>query len=61
MKKLNQGGKTMKATFCATKNGNGYKIAVNDEWLYTSKENLLKVLIGLDSSCQFSTFEEDKE
>ena len=45
----------MKATFCKTNNGNGYKIAVNDEWLYTSKENLLEVLFGESTSCQFGT------
>jgi len=60
MKKLNQGGKQMKATFCETNNGNGYKIAINDKWLYTSKENLLKVILGESKSCQFNTFE-DKE
>lgn len=60
MKKLNKGGTQMKATFCKTNNGNGYKIAIDDKWLYVSKENLLKVLLGEATSCQFGTFE-DKE
>ncbi len=50
----------MKATFCKTNNGKGYKIAIDDKWLYTSKENLLNVLFGEANSCQFGTFE-DKE
>ena len=60
MKKINKGGIQMKVTFCKTNNGNGYKIAIDDKWLYTSKQNLLKVLFGEATSCQFSTFE-DKE
>ena len=51
----------MNVTFCKTKNGNGYKIAVDDEWLYASKENLLKVLFGEAKSCQFSTYKEDRD
>ena len=50
----------MKATFYKTKNGKGYKIAVNDEWLYTSRENLLKVLAGESISCQFSTYKKEE-
>jgi len=54
MKKLNSGGKTMKVTFCKTKAGNGFKIAVDKTWLYVSKEKLLAVVDGEASSCQFS-------
>jgi len=57
MKKLNQGGKQMRATFCETNNGKGFKIAIDDKWLFASKENLLKVLFGEAKSCQFNSIE----
>ena len=57
-----QGGFKMdKVTFCKTNAGNGYKIAVNDTWLYISSKLLLEVIAGEAKSCQFSTYNEDKE
>ena len=49
----------MKVTFCKTKVGNGFKIAVNDEWLFVKKEYLLQVIDDDAMSCQFTTIEED--
>ena len=46
----------MEVTFCKTNTGNGYKIAIDDKWLYVKKENLLKVLFGEAKSCKFSTY-----
>ena len=51
----------MNARFCKTKAGNGYKIAVGDKWLYASKEQLLKVIDGDATSCQFRTIDESSE
>ena len=48
----------MKVTFCKTKAGNGFKIIVNDKWLYASKEKLLAVIDGDDTSCQFSEMQD---
>jgi hypothetical protein len=48
-----------KVTFCKTNAGNGFKIVVNDTWLYVSKELLNEVIHGLSKSCQFSTIEEE--
>lgn len=50
----------MTVTFCKTKAGNGFKIAIDGKWLYASTENLLKVLADKAKSCQFSEIE-DKE
>lgn len=50
----------MNVTFCKTKKGNGFKIAVEDKWLYASKESLEKVLDDEATSCQFSTFEDEE-
>lgn len=63
MKKLNKSQEViqMKATFCQTKAGQGYKIAINDEWLYVSKEYLLKVIYDKAKSCQFRTIEDEGE
>jgi hypothetical protein len=47
-----------KVTFCSTNAGNGFKIAVNDTWLYVSRKFLLEVVDGDAKSCQFSTIEE---
>lgn len=47
----------MKAVFCKTKTGNGYKILVGETWLYTSKENVLAVVREETKSCQFQTIE----
>jgi len=47
----------MTVTFCKTKAGNGFKIAIDDNWLYASKENLLKVLDDEAKSCQFREIE----
>lgn len=51
----------MRVTFCKTKAGNGFKIAVDGNWLYVSKKSLLKVLDDEFSSCQFNTYKEDTE
>jgi hypothetical protein len=47
----------MKVTFCKTKAGKGFKIAVDKSWLYVSKERLLAVIDGDAKSCQFTTLE----
>jgi hypothetical protein len=58
MKKLNlKEEKQMKVTFCKTKAGNGFKIAIDDTWLYVSKEYLHAVIDGEATSCQFKTME----
>ena len=49
----------MKVRFCKTKAGNGFKIAVNDKWLFIKKEYLLEVIDDEAMSCQFTTIEED--
>ncbi len=48
----------MKVTFCKTKTGNGFKIVVNDTWLYTSKDDLLAVVDDEKKSCQFNEIED---
>jgi len=50
----------MKAVFTATKVGNGFKIVVNDVWLYVKKSNLLDVINGEKKSCQFNTIESEE-
>jgi len=60
MKKLNSGGIQMKATFCKTKKGNGFKIVIDGTWLYASHEDVRAVFLGEASSCQFGSIE-DKE
>lgn len=58
MKKLNSGGIKMNVTFCKTKAGNGFKIAVDDMWLYVSKRYLYRVLYNKAKSCQFRQIED---
>ena len=48
----------MKATFCKTKAGNGFKIAIGDKWFFASKKYLLQVIDGEANSCQFRTMDE---
>ncbi|MBW1666989.1 MAG: hypothetical protein JRJ66_02830 [Deltaproteobacteria bacterium] len=48
----------MNVTFCKTKAGNGFKIAIDGTWLYASKKSLLKVLFDEAKSCQFRTMDE---
>jgi hypothetical protein len=50
-----------KVTLCPTKAGKGYKIAVNDEWFYTSTESLLNVVFGKAKSCTFGQMKDDAE
>jgi len=50
----------MKATFCATKAGKGFKIVVNGTWLYTSKGELYKVLQGESTACLFRDIKESQ-
>lgn len=57
--KYTGGFKMEKVTFCSTNAGNGFKIAVNDTWLYVSKKFLLEVIEGKAKSCKFSTYEEE--
>ena len=52
-----KGGQKMNVTFCKTKAGNGFKIAIDNVWLYASKEKLLQVLNGEAKSCQFRTMD----
>lgn len=51
----------MKVTFCPTKSGNGFKIAIEDIWLYASKDRLLGVVNGEARSCQFVTIDDSPE
>ena len=60
MEKLNSGGIKMKVTFTSTKVGNGFKIAVDDKWLYVNKKSLLGVVSGESKSCQFKTIEDEE-
>ena len=48
----------MKATFCKTKTGNGFKLAIDDKWLYVGKDALLAVVRNEATSCRFSTMDE---
>jgi hypothetical protein len=48
-----------KVTFCKTKAGNGYKIAVNDTWLYVSEMLLLGVMDDKSKSCLFSAYNKE--
>ena len=50
----------MNVTFCKTKAGKGFKIVVNDKWLYVSERNLLEVLDDEARSCQFQTIEDEE-
>lgn len=47
----------MKVTFCKTIAGNGFKIIVDNNWLYTSKDKLLAVINDEARSCQFRPME----
>ena len=49
----------MKVTLCKTNNGDGFKIAVGDAWLYTKEAYLLKVIRGESRSCQFRSIESE--
>lgn len=48
----------MSVLFCRTKAGNGFKVLVDDKWLFTSEKNLLNVLFGKASSCYFDEIED---
>lgn len=43
--------------FTKTKAGKGFKILVDEVWLYVSQTNLQAVLEGKITSCKFSTIE----
>jgi len=43
----------MIVNFCKTKAGKGFKIVVNGKWLYTSKQELFKVLKNEANGCIF--------
>lgn len=61
MKKLNFTEENMeKATFCKTKAGKGFKIAVNGEWVYASKESLFNVLNDDKQSCVFRKIKQEE-
>ena len=49
----------MKVTFCKTKAGKGFKLAIDDKWLYASKERLLAVIDDEATSCQFNEFKNE--
>ena len=51
----------MKVTFCKTKAGKGFKIAVDDKWLYASKASVIAVLEGEINSCQFKPIKDNEE
>jgi len=40
-------------TMCPTKAGRGYKVAVNNEWFYTSTGELIAMLGGKTAACKF--------
>lgn len=47
-------------TLCETRAGNGFKVVVNGKWLYTSKEELFKMVRGDAAACKFRDYYEDK-
>ncbi len=47
----------MEVTFLETKKGNGFKIVVNGQWLYTSKKELLRAVFK-QKACKFREYEE---
>ena len=51
----------MNVTFCRTKAGNGFKIAVDNKWLYTSKDMVLRVINGESRSCQFREMDDSSD
>lgn len=51
----------MDATFCKTKAGRGFKIAIDGKWLYASKANLLKVVRNEAKSCRFRSIEDQED
>ena len=51
----------MNVTFCKTKAGNGFKIIVDNKWLYASKEKLLAVINGEARSCRFGEMDNSSE
>ena len=51
----------MNVTFCKTKAGNGFKIVVDNVWLYASKKTLLGVIDDECTSCQFSTMDDSSD
>jgi len=48
----------MNVTFCKTKAGNGFKIVIDNKWLYASKKALLGVIDDESTSCQFRTMDD---
>lgn len=50
----------MNVTFCKTKAGKGFKIAVDDKWLCVSKKLLFRVLADKAKSCQFRIIEDSE-
>lgn len=45
-------------TMCPTKAGNGYKVVVDGEWFYTSKQEIQKMLRGEASAAKFRSIDE---
>jgi len=52
---------TTEATFCPTKAGNGFKIIVDNEWFYTSKYELFRVLNRKAAACKFRKIEKEND
>ncbi len=48
----------MKATLLKTNAGKGYKIVINDIWLYISLAELEAVVSGTAKACQFRSSDE---
>ena len=43
----------MEATLLKTNAGKGYKVVVNGEWMYTSTDELNRVITGKSKACSF--------
>ena len=51
----NENQEEQTATMLRTKAGNGFKVAVNGVWFYTSKDNVMDMIQGRAKACTFHT------
>lgn len=47
------------ATMLRTKAGNGFKVAVNGVWFYTSKAQVMDMIEGRSKACTFHTITDE--
>lgn len=48
------------ATLLPTKAGNGFKVAVNGVWYYTSRQQVLDMVDGKQKACTFHTIKDEQ-